>query len=36
VALAALSKAATPQRLKSNAVSDRLTVPPQGTRKRGK
>lgn len=34
VALAALSKAATPQRLKTNATSDRLTVPPAGTRKR--
>lgn len=34
VALAALSKAATPSRLKTNAVSDRLSAPPVGTRKR--
>ncbi len=34
VALAALSKAATPQRLRTNATADRLTVPPASTRKK--
>jgi NiFe hydrogenase small subunit HydA len=34
VALSALSKAATPSRVRSNALSDRLTTPPATTRSR--
>jgi len=33
VALASLSKAATPNRLRKNAVSDHIVVPPSGARK---
>lgn len=36
VALAALSKAATPARLRKNAVSDRLVIPPEETGKRSR
>lgn len=35
VALASLSKAATPARLRENAVSDRLRIPPSGHKKKG-
>ena len=35
VALASLSKAATPQRLKDNAVSATIVTPPGGNRKKG-
>ena len=35
VALASLSKAATPQRLRANAVADHIVVPPRSERKKG-
>ncbi len=36
VALASLAKAATPERLRRNAVSERIEVPPSGGRRRGR
>ena len=36
VALASLSKAATPRRLRENAVADRIVVPPGADKKRGR